>query len=206
MIAIVSCSMWHSLWFDMSARPLWVCYFMREKQFCESGDSRDNVSSILLRLLSKPLPKQSDIYFVELDEYKREHDHTILQLRNTHRGEPQITSLLWRVLFIHMSLIGSQRALMWMCSCWFPLFAFPFLPVSSCYQVNWPLKGSILTGLSGSHTASFLPSFFLFWSCVCVCSKISICMCTICSLKERKGISSKVKLVLSWVLEFPCYF
>ena len=58
---------------------------MRERQLCESGDSRDNVSSILLRLLSKPLTKQSDIYFVELDEYKREHGHTFLQPSSTQR-------------------------------------------------------------------------------------------------------------------------
>lgn len=61
-----------------------IPYFMRERQFCESGDSGDTVSSIFLRLLSKPLPKQSDIYFVELDKYKRGHNHTILQPSNTH--------------------------------------------------------------------------------------------------------------------------
>lgn len=99
--------------FDKRARPLRERYFMRERQLCESGDSRDNVSSILLRLLSKPLTKQSDIYFVELDEYKREHDHTILQLSSTHWGQPHITSLQWKVLFIHKPLMGGERV--WRC-------------------------------------------------------------------------------------------
>lgn len=124
-----------------------ICYFRGERQFCESGDSRDNIPSALLNCISKPLPKQSDIYFVEL-ESKREHDHTVLQPSNTLWGKIQITSLLWKVLLIHTSLIGSERVERCVSMCVFILIYFVFFSCSTWFI----FVSSKLASEKSSHT------------------------------------------------------